>query len=94
MWVRGRVRWGGFPARGTASEAVTRMLGELAEDAVALLGSPDLARVEKCEACDWLYLDGTKNRSRRYCKALCADRIRARRHYARQRKAARRKETS
>jgi predicted RNA-binding Zn ribbon-like protein len=93
-WVRGSVRWGGFPARGPGKYAMERLLGELAEDAVALLASPDLARVRKCDACDWLYLDGTKNRSRRFCKALCADRVRSRRWYARhRRKPAGRKET-
>jgi predicted RNA-binding Zn ribbon-like protein len=89
-WVRGRARWGGFPVEAS----VERLLGELAADAVDLLASPALGDVRRCAACDWLYLDGTKNASRRFCKALCADRVRQRRWYARHRKAARRRRST
>ncbi len=47
-----------------------------------LLLSPDVGRVRECagEECQWLFLDTTKNRSRRYCSATdCGNRERVRR---------------
>lgn len=38
--------------------------------------------LKRCGECDWLFLDDTKNKSRQWCKKLCADRVRARRYYA------------
>jgi predicted RNA-binding Zn ribbon-like protein len=35
--------------------------------ATELLTSPRLARVKRCDACRWLFLDTSKNRSRRWC---------------------------
>jgi predicted RNA-binding Zn ribbon-like protein len=79
VWERGDLRWGGRPVAPSADA----LLGEIAEDAVRLLASPERAHVRRCGACDWFYVDRTKNRSRRYCKALCADRVRSRRYYER-----------
>jgi predicted RNA-binding Zn ribbon-like protein len=40
----------------------------MAVDAVELLKSPDLDRVKSChQPCGWLFVDRTKNRSRRWC---------------------------
>lgn len=41
--------------------------------------------LKRCGECDWLFLDATRNASRQWCKKLCADRVRARRHYERRR---------
>jgi len=54
--------------------------------AVALLTSPQAALVKRCqgESCSWLFLDETKNHSRRWCNmAHCGNRAKASRYYAR-----------
>jgi predicted RNA-binding Zn ribbon-like protein len=54
--------------------------------AVNLLSSEDTARVKECgtENCNWLFLDTSKNRSRRWCDMKeCGNREKARRHYHR-----------
>jgi predicted RNA-binding Zn ribbon-like protein len=51
-----------------------------------LLVSPERDRVHICEdeSCDWLFLDTSKNRSRRWCNMrTCGNRAKARRHYER-----------
>lgn len=51
-----------------------------------LLTSGDADRVRKCEGerCAWLFLDRSKNRSRRWCDmTVCGNRVKARRHYER-----------
>jgi predicted RNA-binding Zn ribbon-like protein len=48
--------------------------------------SPD--RLRRCDddGCGWLFLDTTRNHSRRWCSSGdCGNRDRARRHYARNR---------
>ena len=63
-----------------------RVLWPVTRDAVELLVSGDLRRVGKCcgESCDWLYLDTSRNRSRRWCDMQsCGNRAKARRHYHR-----------
>lgn len=52
--------------------------------AADLLTSPSFSRVRECgaETCSWLFLDATRNRSRRWCDAkVCGNRERVRRHY-------------
>jgi len=39
----------------------------LAHSALDLLRSPRLRRLKRCVACPWLFLDGSKNGSRRWC---------------------------
>ena len=56
--------------------------------ALHLLSSPDLARLRECAAdrCGRLYVDRTKNGSRRWCDmGTCGNRAKARRHQARRR---------
>ena len=52
-----------------------------------LLTSPRLARVGRCEGvgdCGWLFLDTTKNKSRRWCSMKgCGSRVKMRRYYER-----------
>ncbi|HEY7976321.1 MAG TPA: ABATE domain-containing protein [Ktedonobacterales bacterium] len=63
-----------------------RALWPVARSAAALLVSARLGRVRECEGdgCGWLFLDTSKNRSRRWCSMdSCGNRAKARRHYAR-----------
>jgi predicted RNA-binding Zn ribbon-like protein len=63
----------------------------VARSAAELLTSDSLGRVRECagEKCDWLFLDASRNRSRRWCDmAACGNRAKAQRNYARRRGAA------
>lgn len=60
---------------------------ELARAAVALLTSESLQRVRQCAdgTCGWLFIDQSRNHSRRWCDmSTCGNRAKARRNYARQ----------
>jgi len=62
------------------------ILWPIAQSAADLLVSPELASVRMCEApdCAWLFLDQSRNRSRRWCDMkVCGNRQKARRHYRR-----------
>ena len=62
------------------------MLWPLAWSAAELLGSDALGRLKECaqEDCRWLFLDLSKNRSRRWCSMeQCGNRAKAKRHYER-----------
>jgi predicted RNA-binding Zn ribbon-like protein len=68
-----------------------RVLWPVVRDAAELLVSGDLRRVGECcgDNCDWLYLDTSRNRSRRWCDMqVCGNRAKARRHYHRAKGAA------
>ena len=68
------------------------MLAPVLRAAADLLTSPDLVRIRECgsDTCFWLFLDRSKNGSRRWCDMkVCGNRAKARRHYQRERKAAR-----
>ncbi len=57
----------------------------IALSAAALLTGPDLHRVRECgnETCGWLFLDNSKNQSRKWCEmSSCGNKMKARRHYA------------
>jgi predicted RNA-binding Zn ribbon-like protein len=63
-------------------------LGPIVRAALDLLTNGPRDRVRMCEAetCAWLFLDTSKNRSRRWCAmAQCGNRAKARRHYERHR---------
>jgi predicted RNA-binding Zn ribbon-like protein len=58
-----------------------RPLWAVARSAAELLASADLDRVRRCpgEGCGWLFLDTTRNRSRRWCEtAGCGNRAHVR----------------
>jgi predicted RNA-binding Zn ribbon-like protein len=60
----------------------------VARSAADLLVSSELERVRECagEKCDWLFLDASRNQSRRWCDmAACGNRAKAQRNYARRR---------
>jgi len=61
-------------------------LWELARAAVALLTSESLKHVRQCadETCGWMFIDRSRNHSRRWCDmSSCGNRAKARRNYAR-----------
>lgn len=69
-------------------EALDRMLWPVARSAADLLVSPDLKRVRRCAGanCDWLFIDMSRNGSRRWCDMSgCGNRAKARRYYERHR---------
>ena len=73
-----------------AEGALELPLWRVAQSAASLLISPDLRRVRECsgENCDWLFVDESKNHSRRWCDmTTCGNRAKARRNYARRRQA-------
>jgi predicted RNA-binding Zn ribbon-like protein len=83
----------GTPARWTLEARsppdLTRILALHALDLVQTM-APD--RLRRCDddGCGWLFLDTTRNHSRRWCSSRdCGNRDRARRHYARNRTTAR-----
>jgi predicted RNA-binding Zn ribbon-like protein len=70
----------------TEAEALDGMLGPIVRSAAELLMSEKLDRVTECagDACNWLFIDTSKNHSRRWCDMRdCGNRAKAKRHYAR-----------
>jgi predicted RNA-binding Zn ribbon-like protein len=68
--------------------ALDRMLWSIVRSAADLLTSNKLNRISQCSAedCGWLFLDISRNRSRRWCDMKdCGNRAKARRHYQRER---------
>jgi predicted RNA-binding Zn ribbon-like protein len=64
---------------------------QAAVSAMLLLAGPEVARVKQCPGttCGWVFLDVTRNRSRRWCNsAECGNRSRVQAHYARTKAAA------
>jgi len=67
-------------------EPLAQMLWPIANAAAELLVGGDLDRVKQCgnDTCAWLFVDLSRNRSRRWCDMKeCGNRAKARRHYAR-----------
>ncbi|MHC1548092.1 CGNR zinc finger domain-containing protein [Phyllobacterium sp. K27] len=51
---------------------------------LSLLHTSRLSRIKICPNCHWLYLDESRNRSRRWCDmTVCGNRAKAKRHYDR-----------
>ena len=69
-------------------DRLDQMLWPVAQSAADLLTSEELNRVGQCadDNCGWLFMDMSRNRSRRWCDmGDCGNRAKARRHYARKR---------
>jgi predicted RNA-binding Zn ribbon-like protein len=69
-------------------DELERVLWPVVYSAGELLTSVDLGRVQQCarDGCDWLFVDTSKNRSRRWCSMeACGSRVKARRYYRRKR---------
>jgi len=57
----------------------------LADDAVALLRSPTIARLGACAGCGWLFVDTSRAHARRWCSMnACGVRDKMRRYHRRQ----------
>jgi len=86
-----RVRYtsDGFRLSWDGEVGLLRILWPIARSAQELLLSDQLARVKECAGhpCGWLFVDTSKNRSRRWCDmSHCGNRAKARRHYERHRR--------
>jgi predicted RNA-binding Zn ribbon-like protein len=67
------------------------VLGPIVRSFADLAASPLLTKVRECQAthCGWLFLDTSKNRTRKWCQMSdCGNREKARRHYRRNKAAA------
>ena len=72
-------------------KALDRMLWTLARSAADLLTSAELDDVRVCAAddCNWLFLDTSKNHTRRWCDMKsCGNRAKARKHYTQKKQSA------
>jgi len=81
-------REGGFRLDRQACDTLDCMLSPIVRSAVGLLTGEAKGVVKQCAAddCRWMFLDVTKNKSRRWCDMeQCGNRAKARRHYARHR---------
>jgi len=68
----------------SAARQLDRVLWPAIRSAADVLTSPDLEHVRLCAAddCGWLFLDESKNHTRRWCDMkTCGNRAKARRHY-------------
>ena len=72
----------------SAAEGVSQVFFAVLASAAKLLASDRLGRIRECSSadCTWLFVDESRNRSRRWCEMrTCGNRIKARRHYQRSR---------
>jgi predicted RNA-binding Zn ribbon-like protein len=72
---------------GTSEDAIELPLWAVAESAANLLTSRAVNHVHECGSptCRWLFLDTSKNHTRRWCDmTICGNRMKARRFHARQ----------
>lgn len=78
------VAWSGV------GEDFSSILWPIAESAVQLLVGEDISLARHCngDGCDWLFIDTTRNHSRRWCSMSgCGNRAKAKRHYQKRRSA-------
>jgi len=75
-------------SRSDLADSLTAPLRPIVRSAAELLLSDQLDRVRECDgaSCTWLFLDQSRNHSRRWCSMeTCGNRAKVRRHYRRQR---------
>lgn len=86
----------GVPAVHMTAHPPSPLVAAVVESALALLSNPEQReRLKRCEnpACVLLFVDRSKNRTRRWCDMdTCGNRLKASRHYQRQRAALSQKE--
>ena len=96
QWYGAAITAGRLRADGDAiglrwpADQLDRPAWPLAQAAWSLLGDPLLDALKMCpaEGCGWLFLDRSKNRTRRWCSMdSCGARMKMRRAYARSRRA-------
>lgn len=77
----------GLAWKGPQAVGLDAVVPRLALAAAELLTGPGISRMRTCEdtdGCGWLFLDQTRNHSRRWCEMeSCGNKHKARRHYAR-----------
>jgi predicted RNA-binding Zn ribbon-like protein len=89
-----RLSWDGETYRWSldpSAAALDAAMQPLVESAVSLLTSAKLERLRRCgnSTCYWLFIDETRNHSRRWCEmASCGNVVKVRRHRERARSAA------
>jgi predicted RNA-binding Zn ribbon-like protein len=74
--------------------SLSRLVWPAAKSVAEVLTSSDLGRLKKCGSanCGWLFVDTTRNGTRRWCDMrVCGNRAKARRYYHRQRSATKRR---
>jgi predicted RNA-binding Zn ribbon-like protein len=75
----------GFELGWEEGDTLDAMLWPITRSAVELLTSDDLKRVKQCGRCDWLFLDRSRNQSRRWCSMdACGNRVKMARRYERE----------
>ncbi|HEX4209949.1 MAG TPA: ABATE domain-containing protein [Candidatus Binataceae bacterium] len=77
----------GFGWRIEVKPTATGLLGPVIWSVTDIIAGADSARVRECanDLCLWLFLDDSKNGSRRWCSMqACGNRAKAHRHYQRQ----------
>lgn len=81
---------GGYRFDFSEASPEAALIGPLALSAIDLLATADFSRIKQCPGhgpgndCQWLFLDLSKNNSRRWCDmATCGNRTKAKRHRAR-----------
>ena len=75
-----------FSPRWDAGETFDALLWPIVYSAGDLLLSDELSHVKECPGCGWLFLDTSKNQSRRWCSMnTCGARDKMRRYHKRQR---------
>jgi predicted RNA-binding Zn ribbon-like protein len=70
----------------SAADGLQQVLFAVLTSAAELLASDRLGRIRECASadCTWLFVDESRNRSRRWCDmSACGNRMKARRHYQR-----------
>jgi predicted RNA-binding Zn ribbon-like protein len=88
MPADGAYRWDWDLSWDEGETPLDRPLWPVAQSAAELLTSPKLGRVKVCagDGCGWMFLDESRNNSRRWCDSRdCGNRERVRRHLARKR---------
>lgn len=83
-----RPQQGGFAwSWNDSGRSLDRMLWPVLRSAAEFLTSGQLDRLGQCPGCGWLFVDGSRSRTRRWCDMrVCGNRAKVRRHYRRQRK--------
>jgi predicted RNA-binding Zn ribbon-like protein len=84
----GAYSWGWDRSQDQGKTPLDSPLWPVAQSAAELLTSEKLGRVKVCagEGCGWIFLDESRNSSRRWCDSRdCGNRERVRRHLARKR---------
>ena len=88
MPADGAYSWGWDRSGDEGKTPLDSPLWRVAQSAAQLLTSEKLGRVKLCagEGCGWVFLDESRNSSRRWCDSRdCGNRERVRRHLARKR---------